>query len=468
MKKINRSTVHLALATSAVGMGTWFAVPGIGEVAGVIGPDIITGSLSGMSSYGTVGGVSAYAIGTTSCNIGDMQAEWIDSGTNSNHHPVIAQNIWRIADGRLEQIGQSWVKHGFCALDQTLCGACNPGSGGCDTLGIGCSDPYSASLNGSQSSLGPRSQINAATGYFPYPFSAPAAPATVGRRCQVPLIDLTPASNPGAAYWGEAQYVAPDDATWMNDNNNASVRKILVGALSGTAYSLSLTGATYQQLCMVDAWAAHGLGAGIPDPAVRVSTIDVAGDGRFVVGSRAQSIAGGMWRYDYVIYNMNSHRSAQSFSVSLGQGASATTPYFRAPASHSGETYSTAPWTSNFTSSQSSWSTQTFAQNQNANAIRWGTGYTFSFVSSAAPQDGQAVIGLFRTGTGSEPTSINASVRVPGVPVPSADFNTDGVVNGVDLGILLANWGTNNLGDVDHNGIVDGADLAALLSLWNV
>ena len=35
--------------------------------------------------------------------------------------------------------------------------------------------------------------------------------------------------------------------------------------------------------------------------------------------------------------------------------------------------YSNAAWTSNQTGSDLSWSTETFAQNQNANALRWGT-----------------------------------------------------------------------------------------------
>ena len=66
----------------------------------------------------------------------------------TNDHPVIAQNLYRIMDGRIEQIGMSWLKHGFCALQQNACNTCT-GNGNGSALGTGCSDPYGSSLNGS-------------------------------------------------------------------------------------------------------------------------------------------------------------------------------------------------------------------------------------------------------------------------------------------------------------------------------
>lgn len=49
------------------------------------------------------------------------------------------------------------------------------------------------------------------------------------------------------------------------------------------------------------------------------------------------------------------------------------------------------------------------------------------------------------------------------------DLDVDGSINGADLGILLAAWGScpEPCGaDVDGDGDVDGADLGALLTLW--
>ena len=43
-------------------------------------------------------------------------------------------------------------------------------------------------------------------------------------------------------------------------------------------------------------------------------------------------------------------------------------------------------------------SSETFAQNQNANALRWGTLYNFRFDSNRPPQAANATIGFFKTG----------------------------------------------------------------------
>lgn len=47
-----------------------------------------------------------------------------------------------------------------------------------------------------------------------------------------------------------------------------------------------------------------------------------------------------------------------------------------------------------------------------------------------------------------------------------ADLNSDGIVDGADLGALLGNWGTKGPGDLNDDGQVDGADLGALLGAW--
>lgn len=47
-----------------------------------------------------------------------------------------------------------------------------------------------------------------------------------------------------------------------------------------------------------------------------------------------------------------------------------------------------------------------------------------------------------------------------------ADVNGDSIVNGLDLTILLANWGVGGSGDVDGSGKVDGFDLASVMAAW--
>jgi hypothetical protein len=55
-------------------------------------------------------------------------------------------------------------------------------------------------------------------------------------------------------------------------------------------------------------------------------------------------------------------------------------------------------------------------------------------------------------------------VPPPGCP---ADLDGNGVVDGADLGLLLAAWGAGNgPADLNDNGTVDGADLGILLAAW--
>jgi hypothetical protein len=54
-----------------------------------------------------------------------------------------------------------------------------------------------------------------------------------------------------------------------------------------------------------------------------------------------------------------------------------------------------------------------------------------------------------------------------------ADIDANGVVNGVDLAILLDKWGTSGgkdypAADIDRSGVVDGADLSQVLNAWGL
>jgi formylglycine-generating enzyme required for sulfatase activity len=48
----------------------------------------------------------------------------------------------------------------------------------------------------------------------------------------------------------------------------------------------------------------------------------------------------------------------------------------------------------------------------------------------------------------------------------SGDLNLDGEINGMDLALVLGNWGGSGFADLNRSGVVDGADLSAVLSRW--
>ena len=60
-------------------------------------------------------------------------------------------------------------------------------------------------------------------------------------------------------------------------------------------------------------------------------------------------------------------------------------------------------------------------------------------------------------------------VEAADIPIPG-DFNHDGHVNGIDVAVVLGNWGICGagvcVGDINRDGQINGADLAILLSNW--
>jgi len=110
--------------------------------------------------------------------------------------------------------------------------------------------------------------------------------------------------------------------------------------------------------------------------------------------------------------------------VPVGPGVNISNIGFHAPIQHPGfandgtfnsQGYSSTPWSVMQDASSITWSSETFAQNQNANAIRFGTLYNFRFDADQPPNPTNAMVGYFKTGS---PSFVG--VQAPGnVPLPS-------------------------------------------------
>jgi len=401
----------------------------------VAGPDVIVGDLPSMSQFGSSGTRVGVAVGTTSCNNGNVELNWF--AMPNTDHPVIPQNLYRMSGGatnddRFEQIGQSWLKHAFTALQGNTCGfGCTPASNGTH-LGVGCSDPYGSSLNASQSGLGSRAWVNPFTGFYPSTArdhtghnDQDAAPT---HRILVEASDLNTTLNAGATYYAEAQYVTPHEYAWCqahagqcNMYNNASYRRFNVTGT--TNFSFTAVGNTVRMIPAINVWPGATINTIEPEPGV---------DGRAFIAYKVTGPVAGVWHYEYAINNQNLDRGIQSFSVPLGCGITLTNIGFHAPPNHPGIAndgtqgsagYSNTPWTSNQTTDALSWSTETFAQNQNANALRWGTLHNFRFDSDRPPLLTNATIGYFKNGAPSNvvilaPNACNATPTPVPTPTP--------------------------------------------------
>jgi hypothetical protein len=384
----------------------------------VNGPDVIVGELTGPSNYSSNGGMEALSLGTTSCNLGNQVLSWI---AGNNQHPVIGGNLYRLKDHggwwAMEHVGMSWLKHGFAALQGgTCCSNCSARGG--QGLGVGCSDPYGSGLNGSQGGLGPRWQINAENGLFTYPPANPGWSGSTARRLEVPISDLDSTSSTSTRYYGESQYVTPDDALASNNDNNASYRRMNCTG-SGSSWSFSFNGSTQRERPAVMAW----LDAGV-DPNVSMTEFDL--EGFFVLGQSVTDLGGGQWHYEYALYNMNSDDSIRAFSIPVGPDVTTQNHGFHDVSYRNGDgagnvNQNGTDWPATSGANALKWEVvgnYNLPSNTNHNALRWGSTYNFRFDANAPPVAGNLTLTTYKT----ERPFVLGGVQVPSTSVFGLSF----------------------------------------------
>ena len=170
---------------------------------------------------------------------------------------------------------------------------------------------------------------------------------------------------------------------------------------------------------VINAWTGATINMIEPEPGV---------DGRAFIAYKVTNPSAGVWHYEYAVYNRNLDRAIQMFSVPINSGAALTNIGFHAPQNPGGALndgtlndagFSNTAWTPNQTASDITWNSETLAQNQNANAIRWSTMYNFRFDSDRPPQPTNATVGFFKTGS-----PVTVAIQAPGpeggvTPTPS-------------------------------------------------
>ncbi len=441
-----------------------------------VGENGYGGGGSDIEYYGTNSGLSGWAVGTTACNLGTIEAPWY-GGTKAA--PVIGQNVYRYKNGRFEQIGLSWLKHSFCAVSEPGC-ADSYQSTGCDTLGIGCADTYWADLNANIDA--PRSEINATTGEYDYPFTnSPSGPSTIRARIQLLPDDIDPSENPGAQFWIEGQYVVtprvdgsgeyaePGESVWGVHHNNASSRAVRFTSTSNCVGISNSPGATDHTLPAVMRWADVDPSATVVE--VLTDEYGEGGEGTaqglLHVGHSATDNGNGTHHYEFLVHNQVSHRSVGSFSVPVPDCVTLTNVEARLPIYHSGETIDNAPWQWEHSGGVLTFWTDahTPENNMTGAAIRWGTSANFRFDADAEPTADHLTVGLWRSGPGA--ATILVETLVPDCEQADCpeDLTGDGIVNVDDLLMAIAGFGTPG-GDVNGDGIGDVDDLLALIAAF--
>ena len=289
-------------------------------------------------------GYDAYSIGTVSCNIGDEPLLWIP---NNNQHPVLVNpcTAWPIFNGHLmEMIGQSWLKHRFCGGGD--CGPCQATS--CSTLGVNCSDPYTASRNGSKH-IGTqvRSERNHWCLSLPPHESGlqrihgSTAPGSSNKVTNVPS---------GSSFFVEGQYVCPDDNPTQggNGDNNMSFRGVNINN-GGTSWASPPR----------PKWLFPRSSRGRL-PIGREIQAGIKGC-QMIVASRSYDNEDGTWDYEYAIYNQNVDASIGGVIIPTNGDPMATSFGFACPSALR-EPYEPTPWSSSSLDSGIVFATESFEQ----------------------------------------------------------------------------------------------------------
>jgi hypothetical protein len=361
-------------------------------------------AMASLTSLGRLGtfpnGTNGLSMSTTSCNVGSFPIEW--RAPMQVDHPVIAMNLYRVHNNRFEHIGLSWLKHGFLSTNSPGCGSCQQPPGGGGQLGINCTDTYGTGNNGDRQYLGERREVNPFTGAWECRGSwfsnyvddcvrrngSSSVSDPVSHRLEVRDADLNVA---GAEFYYEAYYILKND---VDKYNQIGYRKA-TASWSGSQWSFSTT-TNIVRAPALTVW----------DPNAQIALPRTEGDAW--VGVRVIDLGGGMYRYLYALYVHDLDRQIREFSVPVLAGANVTNIAFRDVDQDPNNN-----WTGTYANGMVTWSTQTHAQNPNANSLKYSTVFNFEFDADVAPAGapGEKVLGQFKPGN--VPYRLRASVQGP-------------------------------------------------------
>jgi len=383
------------------------------------GTDVSLGAVSSLTGVGHSGtfptGTGAFAMSTTSCNLGTVDVPWLQAMLDN--HPYIAFMVVREKDGRLVQISdRSFVKHGFFALSNSQCTPCQHPSNG-TFLGVGCSDTYAVGNNSDNFWLAPADEVNAWLGTwnpvcsFFDKGSPPVAPpqdcdgfrsftqtqanalGPVGNRVRVQDSDIN--NQPGANFYYQGYYVIRGEPEAVRENNFAS-RKF-TAAWTGSSWNVSTTGSQLQG-SILKRWTG----------ATVTSNTNGADDGRVYVAVVVTGPNNGLYHYEYAVQNRDNQRGVSSFEIPMPLCGAAQNVGFRDVDANAAN-----DWTVSSTPGSLQFTTAT-------NPLKWNMLFNFFFDSPAAPGAGSVSMAQFLPGPGA------ASISVPTTLPSSLGFSNYG------------------------------------------
>ena len=327
---------------------------------------------------------------------------------SNDQHPYLIWNLYRIdtEDGveRVTQIGRSGMKHAFLTTNGTVftpdsCESCN----GLHILGRSCSDTYGTGNNDNSFDLGPRAAVIAATGEWGRQGDVTAA-SQFDQRMVVPVAAL--ASPAGTRFLFESWYIVREDVNIYNTMASRSV------TFSGTMISNSGIQA-FKLGPAIDRWVEPTS----VNPLERNRELSV-NEGHAKVAVRVKDLGGGLFRYHFVLMNLDFARatltgSVPNQTVSNNFGFNRLRVGMRPGAAISNVVYNDgdavrADWTMNTGANFIEWTAPTAAD-----SLNWGVMQSLSFTANEAPFAEAVMLGVTNAGSPTEYAVDSFSVGQP-------------------------------------------------------
>ncbi|MEZ4651693.1 MAG: FlgD immunoglobulin-like domain containing protein [Candidatus Eisenbacteria bacterium] len=345
-------------------------------------------------------GANALSMMTTACNVGAENIPWL--APMSEDHPTVVMQLYRMSDGRFEQVGVSAARHEYFALSNSACETCQTQSNG-TFLGVGCSTTSGVGINADRNLLGPRGEIDPFSGTWDCTGSLFAGGQSdcvsrphdgngpLDRRLVVTDADL---DVPGASFVYEAYWLTAGDADRRNSLGSRSANVIRVGSnFVVSDVNDESVGAALERWGGTQSW------------------VSLPGDGELLLASKSWDLGGGLHQYEYALFNLDSVREVGAFRVPVGSSTVSDVGF------HDPDSDPTTDWNSQVAGSEVSWSTEPFGIDPDAPALSYGLLYNFRFVSDQPPAEGTATLVAFEGGE----DEVAAAAIVPSGSTTSVD-----------------------------------------------
>ncbi|MDZ7789756.1 MAG: hypothetical protein U5L08_04535 [Xanthomonadales bacterium] len=250
----------------------------------------------------------------------------------ADQHPYLVWNLYRIADGRIEMLAESGVKHAFFTVNWNCDFNCQDGN----VLWPGCEDTYSSGNNDTASNQGPRDEIEASVGLwdscgsFFDPDCTGSQTQNSGQWGNRLLIDPAVFQQPDTDYFMDAWYVIQYD---VNIWNSMGFRPIDPEPEDS---GWTMNPGKHKEGPVISQWvpedntdpmADHDVIV-VPSATPEASYPDNMPQGHLRLLVKVNETSPGRYRYNYALQNYDFDRAMEGFRIDLPDGVTVHDTFF--------------------------------------------------------------------------------------------------------------------------------------------